>query len=643
MKSISSFIILLIISGYSFSQVAYHDAIKIKDMGYDVDPKGKIILQVDKNSISEFNNIMKYYMPSSIIKDAPNDSVLFTLIIKQLNENNPFICLGTTGKTFSFLEESKRNKSFSLPTIAASASSLDVTSLSDGLARFLVERTKQELNIVFFEDFEKFLERNEEVSILFPKTSKILSTAKDKLYNYQVYLPILREAFEQDLKGMLDSVYKLINCNNCIGTKLQPAEREYLSIALLLFIDIKQGMHPGDVLNDIAKKIPTITSDQDLISSIYFANLISQSLKSDNKTSYWISPKEAEMFKQPDFARIYIGLLYQQLTTSEDKSALAIQSYLSQNKERIDKIVEKINAVINSATEADKAISKIIDGGKGEVNDYLLAAQKSLNLVGSLSNFYHKNDNVEFGLQHLTNLLSDLQVKSYNSAIFEAYLLLQRFTNLSDEKLDEFIKYGTFIATVSLSKDSKEVQSAIEAVALPSGSYRVKRESAFNVSLNAYCGAFVGYEKIKGVDKGNAQVNFKFKDWNSYGVTAPVGIGLNFGKIKPRCLKNSQSLSLFLSAIDIGALAAYRFANDSASVVPKVELKDIISPGVFLTWGLGKTPFALSFSYQLGPILRKVSPSANTFADNKYTRFGVSLTVDIPIVNLYTKPKWGKK
>jgi len=220
---------------------------------------------------------------------------------------------------------------------------------------------------------------------------------------------------------------------------------------------------------------------------------------------------------------------------------------------------------------------------------------------------------------------------------------LQRFTNLSDEKLDEFIKYGTFIATVSLSKDSKEVQSAIEAVALPSGSYRVKRESAFNVSLNAYCGAFVGYEKVKGVDKGNAQVNFKFKDWNSYGVTAPVGIGLNFGKLKRCCLKNSQSLSLFFSAIDIGALAAYRFANDSASVVPKVELKDIISPGVFLTWGLGKTPFALSLGYQMGPILRKVSSSANTFADNKYTRFSVSLTVDIPIVNLYTKPKRKQK
>jgi len=575
------------------------------------------------NQSSLYDVLHNYYLGDFSDKDLSNNPFFESFVPVSWNKTaNPSGYLKTTLKSFG---------------------SLDVTSLSDGLARFLVERTKQELNIVFFEDFEKFLKTNEEVQILFPKTSKILSTAKDKLYNYQVYLPILREAFEQDLKEMLDSVYNLINCNNCIGTKMQPSEREYLSIAILLFIDIKQGMHPGDVLNDISKKIPTITSDQDIINSIFFTNLISQSLKSDDNKNYWISPKEAEMFKQPDFAKIYIGLLYQQLTTSEDKSALAFQDFLNRNKERIDEIVKKINSVITSATEADKAISKIIDGGENEVNDYLLAAQKSLDLVGSLSNFFHKNDNVEFGLQHLINLLSDLQAKSYNSAIFEAYLLLQRFTNLSDEKLDEFIKYGTFIATVSLSKDSKEVQSAIEAVALPSGSYRVKRESAFNVSLNAYCGAFVGYEKVKGVDKGNAQVNFKFKDWNSYGVTAPVGIGLNFGKLKRCCLKNSQSLSLFFSAIDIGALAAYRFANDSASVVPKVELKDIISPGVFLTWGLGKTPFALSLGYQMGPILRKVSSSANTFADNKYTRFSVSLTVDIPIVNLYTKPKRKQK
>jgi len=535
------------------------------------------------------------------------------------------------------------NPSSYLKTALKSFGGLDVTSLSDGLARFIVERTKQEMNIVFFEDFEKFLETNEEVRTLFPKTSEILKSAKNKLYNYQVYLPILREAFEQDLKGMLDSVYNLIHCENCIGTKLQPSDREYLSIVLLLLIDLKQGTHPGDILNDIANKVPNITTDQDIINSIFFANLISQSLKSDNKDNYWISPKEVEMFKQPDFAKIYIGLLYQQIVINKNESAKAIRDFFYQNKENIEQIVKKVDAVLISAIDADKAISKIIDRERDDVNDYLLAAQKSLNLVGSISNFYHKNDNVEFGLLHLTNLLSDIQVKSYNSAVFEAYLLLQKYTNMSNEKLDEFIKYGTFISTVSLAKDSKEVQSAIESIALPSGSYRIKRESFFNVSLNAYCGAFVGYEKIKGVDKGNAQVNFKFKDWNSYGVTAPIGIALNLGKIKPYCIKNSQSVSLFFSAIDIGALAAYRFVNDSASVVPKVELKDIISPGVFLSWGFGKTPFALSVGYQMGPILRKVSSSANTFADNKYTRFSVSLTIDIPIVNLYTKPKRREK
>jgi len=42
------------------------------------------------------------------------------------------------------------------------------------------------------------------------------------------------------------------------------------------------------------------------------------------------------------------------------------------------------------------------------------------------------------------------------------------------------------MAVLLLQKNSDDVEAAIEAAALPVGSSRIKRASAFNVSLNAY-------------------------------------------------------------------------------------------------------------------------------------------------------------
>ncbi len=80
------------------------------------------------------------------------------------------------------------------------------------------------------------------------------------------------------------------------------------------------------------------------------------------------------------------------------------------------------------------------------------------------------------------------------------------------------------MATIVQAKNTDDVEKAIEAFALPTGSARIKRESPFNVSLNAYCGLFIGHEKIKGVEED------KPNKWNSYGVSAPIGISINKGK-----------------------------------------------------------------------------------------------------------------
>jgi hypothetical protein len=204
----------------------------------------------------------------------------------------------------------------------------------------------------------------------------------------------------------------------------------------------------------------------------------------------------------------------------------------------------------------------------------------------------------------------------------------------SGKTYDFIFKYGSFMATIVQAKTSDDVANAIEAAALPSGSSRVKRETSFNVALNAYVGVYGGYEQIQGYDTSGFTLN-------TYGVTAPVGISISRGHsvFFIGTGKSGWSTSVFISVIDIGAVASFRFKDDSTSQVPTIHLQDIISPGLFLSIGIPKCPVSVNFGVQMGPNLRKVSSTANDYSNHVYFRYSMSLVVDIPIFNFYSKSK----
>jgi hypothetical protein len=231
----------------------------------------------------------------------------------------------------------------------------------------------------------------------------------------------------------------------------------------------------------------------------------------------------------------------------------------------------------------------------------------------------------------------------------------ERSADSANSVMRKLFTYGSFMSGIVKAESSDDVQNAIEAFALPTGSARIKRETSFNVSLNAYVGPYFGAERIRGLER---------KSHGTFGLTAPVGISISRGHsvffINTPAAgwdkgRYGWSTSLFISLIDIGALASYRFeesetaVNDSATVtVPQVatiQLKNIISPGAFLSIGIPKSPLSINAGVQLGPNLRSVkaaedsATTTNSYADKLYWRWSISVVVDIPILNFYTKPK----
>ena len=116
------------------------------------------------------------------------------------------------------------------------------------------------------------------------------------------------------------------------------------------------------------------------------------------------------------------------------------------------------------------------------------------------------------------------------------------------------------------------------------------------------------------------------------------------GNKKSQAVRNGKtvggkSISLFIPVVDIGALASYRFADDSSSVSSVVQLKNIISPGLYVYYGLGKCPVSIGLGAQMGPQLRTITAQDINVDKNIYVRFGISIAVDIPVLNFYTKSR----
>lgn len=576
-----------------------------------------------------------------------------------------------------------------LQKTASNIGSLDVTNLADGLAKFIVKRTKQELSTAFFEQFKQDLDSTPEIQILFPATYNALKAIDQEIYNYSAYLNLLQESFKQDLVLILPDINKLINdsCMNLVFVHNQEI-KIILSDALYLTTEFGQGKPPGEIihnyLNSQAKSESLNKIDPSLYPSLQTLDLFSQSLRSKQSNKYWISSDSLNLlFDNPAF-KIYLGLIYQKAKLSNHKIIFNGKEFTDYLKDSVTKTSPYKNFLTDLISKSGsveyyfKALKEKQLAGKDKptYQDYYSLYDASLNLLEYITitpaiinlPILNATDGTKLynyftSARSLGNIYVDIYEKQYSSAIVELSNLYSNLVsyqvqkeiagtkiqiqdikvrirnandsvrkslenninqlNLKNRQLESLkntssfiLKYGTLAATIAKAESSDDVQASIEAIALPSGSSAIKRESKSNVSINAYCG-ISGGKNIAG-------------EWST-GLTAPVGIAVSWG------ICRHSSFSLFLSVFDLGAPVAFRFSNSSDSV-PAIKLADIISPGLFVSWGIPKCPVSINAGLQMTPALTSVSTKENTFG-TKSLRVTVGACVDLPILNLYNKSK----
>ena len=667
--------LLLIAIAYSsliFSQnsdrIAYYDALFIKSVMDLNNHKFS-----NKDADDKMDDVLSFYF--GYLKEED---------LKTAMDNNPFL------KDYYSTRDADSNNTISLqglkiPNFVSSLGSTNVTNFADGLAKFLVERSKEELNVAFFSKFQDFINEYPEVKVIFPTTADFIGQINS--YQYSAMLPALKAAFQKDMNGFTSNLLnlrKLDATRDCGGAEKDCKERlEKLAIffttkegsaviaSLIVADNLVKGNDAATIIQNLADDaIFTSNPKENLSNVVQFIALISNSLRSEEDGRVWITKKQInDLIKDEVTFKIYLGLLYALDAKSSnpikfnigDNNPISFQDILTE----LDKnwyaysgaFKTSFKTLANAASDvSDNAKNIATSKSSGKEVSILIyadyASSISTFLKGAVTFIESNNDSfpqlaqlsqltadtkkfIEV-IDHAVNACYDIKSQNYSALILHTSLILTDVLNDKDFPFKEkYIKYGTFMANIVEAKNSDEVKAAIEAAVLPVGSASIKRETDVNISLNAYIGGYAGAENMQSLETNKTAF--------SAGLTAPVGLAFSWGN-KFKCNKDKdkklggKSITLFVPIIDVGVLASYRINDSQTAIASNIELKNIVSPGLYLYFGFGKCPISLGVGAQLGTQIRSIDAGVPVIDnDNIYLRYGISLVVDIPLLNFYTR------
>lgn len=622
-------------------------------------------------SIGKKNKILSYYAPNKTGDDWKASYAQNKFLAPIVNE---------------FLGEADPQSFSGLASVFSSIGGLDVTSFADGAAKFMVKRAKQELSIAFFRKFKNVIRDTRDIGTVFPQTANLLNAMDEEIYEYEKYLQNLREAFKRDITEIHRNLPGIVDNHPVFFNNHQPVKAALLS-ACYTALELENQSHPGDILAAYPVEYLNGITNKNYKGAIQTVQLLSASLRdtaTNKDANYWVNIKLVrQLINDKRTLGIYLGLLLQEAKNKyedlpfEGVTLANLLNKVADNYEqgfsvynsyrnyilRFGEKTDALNKMIKEYSEESTLDSAVIEKYakyfrtavdlveystqtsrlpviKDHLPDLNVLLSKYFDVAYSVSDLVVdvNRKNYSAVINHTVHIYNVVTVRAVNEVSTAMALSPEQVADerIFKNSLNRLVRYGSFMATVATAKNSDEVERAIEAAALPVGSSRIKRVSDFNVSLNSYAGLFYGVERIQDLDSGS------FKP-NVFGVTAPIGVAASWGH---RFLffktQNEWSTSLFVSLIDLGAVAAFRFRDDSTAQIPTIRLRNIFSPGAFLSLGIPKTPLSFSLGAQVGPNLRKVSvdpDKGNDFSDKIYWRFSTSLAVDIPIFNFHTRSR----
>lgn len=573
----------------------------------------------------------------------------------------------------------------------------DVTNFASGMAKFLVERAKEEMTDMFFSKMYDHLIEIPEMQLYFQNSIYYLENVKKE--RMAIDYEVMRHNFQSDIDQLPYGLYAHLNSmasknNSTIKEFFNKPEGLWMQLALNTAIQSYGQLNPKDILYNFVwkdletreklesnleflykegKDLDNIKGQLNLLNSLKLAELVSSSLLSSDPSRYWVEESEIEkLFHNEALFKTYIGLLL----AKSDFADYNIRFYGDSGDNSLKNFIEnrfkeKMNLAdlqpLVALVKDCYIVYKNVERMSAEIRAFEGKQGGEQLMKNAVNIFSILKDNLTHIAQHLEyqnlvgfplkvdrkqlfdvivpaiDLVQHVRVKNYTLAINSAMIIMRQVKGI-DEKIEDvyskFAKYGTLVAKVSQAQSSSEVQQAIQSAVLPVGSSRIKRYSNFSVTLNAYVGLVGGYAWFKNYNPDTDKLQ-RANSWTA-AVYAPIGIGVNCGNLFRRQPEKKQfGIGFNFQLIDLGGLVNFYFKNGTGLELPnttKITFGDILAPGASLSISFGDTPVSAIIGWQyVNNLSRTIAGAADERFKPMGSRVHLGIVVDIPLFNLYIK------
>jgi len=644
------------------TQNAYYDALQLRK-SIKPAPGNKMVFYIfDENDaldtvvVKDILNVLKKYYPE--LADLSSKDFATRLSSDTSKYFNPFF--SDLLVQIKGLGSSSKVSVTKAASVISSLGSLNVTNLADGIARFLIKRGKEELNVAFFNRMKEFLDNPKypECKTLFPVSAEFLG--KIATYRYTELVQTLREAFYKDLSNLLVSLNQLIDLPKyAVLLNNLPEVRAAVRCSKIVseLSQAEEGIMPDSLIHELAIMPELQAVSSNLGNALKLLDIFSQAVRAKPDTSLgkdsalqrWIKLSDLnKLVKDPITLKIFIGLIYQKVSASSiqftfKKSIQQVDRFMKSNATTIHVISGLIENFSLLANDVDRTIKDFKDkeyNGTLSNDDYYTYITKTINITEygfKVANIIVDSvitDDFIVVARNANELYKNIYTKNYNNAVMNVYSILdQVFVKLSalfpdslkkigplPETIEKILKYGNFMASVVKAESGEDVENALEAAALPAGSFSLKQKSALNISVNGYIGYAWDFNRV-------------FKDIHARGVYAPVGISISTGS-----RKKGPTFSGFVSLIDVGGIAAYRLQDSNTdNLKQEVRLESIFSPSAqIFVEPIRGFPLAVGCGWRKTPKLFYSNNTDFITAPPKDV-FNLSVLIDIPMFTIINK------
>ena len=587
--------------------------------------------------------------------------------ILDIYKKNPFIApfltddfLGALADNTVDLSKVRANARGSLDAVGTGLGVPGSTFLL-GLTDFLVERTKQELNIAFFVELRKALNRSEEMHFLFPKTKEVLLKIDDNIYQFKAFWELLRESFLMDLDNLVYNLDDYVQFSKRIKN---PLPRHLMSDFFKVTELIYDKTTPANVITYLAEDayLHLLDSTEDktghlkiLQENLEVLGVVSKSIEKKEGSGYWVDPQRiVDMLRDPVTTAFYLGFLYEEgkSLTIGKKTLAQHLSVLVDNTDKTRQLLNTFKLFLNEASKLERLADQIRTQNNSSRRSRNNTPKTAAEIEAEHQNYFNFTQGIcelftyanTFKIElagpsaldtvvtkylsiagDLNTVTLEIKRQQYTSALVHSIFIIEKLLPQDSFKCQRqvLLKYGTFIATAVGAQTPQEVSNVIAAFALPAGSSAMKKYSKFSIALNAFVGVSGGQETLNNGLGTNPY----------YAIATPIGVSFNMG------FNNYGSVGILASLIDIGALTALRFQDNSAGDLPDLKIENVFAPGAYLVYAVPKYPIALGIGAQLGPNLRSVTDNNLNVVQASGWRWGAFLAVDIPIVSFYNSAR----